>query len=91
MNKTALDGLLYGDHLFGQMASFFMSFIKAGLKSANEMKNFALDKIKGGEEDEQKRIKDEEDQHKIWLKKAFFFFSDNIAHIDITRNNQTQM
>lgn len=42
------------------MASFFMSFIKVGIKSANEMKNFALDKIKG-EDDEQKRKKDEED------------------------------
>lgn len=32
------------------MASFFMSFIKAGIRSANEMKNFAWDKIKGLDE-----------------------------------------
>lgn len=72
------------------MASFFMSFVKAGLKTANQMKNYAMDKIKG-EEDELKRRKEEEEQHKVILKKAFFFFSDNSGHIDIVRNNSIEM
>ncbi|EAR98945.2 MIR domain protein (macronuclear) [Tetrahymena thermophila SB210] len=92
VNQNALEGLLYGDHLFGQIASFVMSLIKEGVRTANQMKEFALLQLQlKGEEDELRRKQVEEDLHRKKLKKAFLFFCENTAHIDIVRNGEVEV
>ncbi|EGR30673.1 MIR domain protein [Ichthyophthirius multifiliis] len=89
--QNALEGLLFGDNILGQIASFAMNFLKEGLYAAQQMKSYANNIMAKGEEDETIKQQKEEEENKKMLKKAFFFFSDHTAHIDVVRNNQLEI
>lgn len=90
-DSGTLEGLLFGDNILGQLASFGTSFLKGGLAYAQKLKKMTYDKIKANlemdEAERMKLLKEKEEKKKIRLKSAFFFFANNSARIEVLRDD----
>ncbi|CAD8132784.1 unnamed protein product [Paramecium pentaurelia] len=101
-DKGALEDLLFGDNIIGQLVSFVMSFANSWIDLMNQIKKEAQKQIANqnqgpDQQDKQKKEKhaeqkEEKKAEKLkQAKRAFDFFYKNSASIEVVRNNEIEI